>query len=163
MLASLLEAKLVRRIGVSNVNLRQLNEAMELAFVAAVEIALGPFAETSAAAGRRRAVHAAGVEVLAHSPLGGPEKAPKLSRDPSLARVASRHGVTAQRVALQAIADLHPLVVPVAGARRPETVRAVCRNGAPGRGRPRGARATIRVEANPPPGSRSCRSDRGRA
>jgi predicted kinase len=31
--------------------------------------------------------------------------------------------VTAQRVTLAAIADLHPLVVPIAGARRPESVR----------------------------------------
>jgi aryl-alcohol dehydrogenase-like predicted oxidoreductase/predicted kinase len=123
-LAQLLEAGLVRRIGLSNVNRRQLDDALALARVGAVEIALGPFAETALRGGVVARCIEAGVEVLAHSPLGGPTRAAKLSRDPALAQIASRHGVTEQRIALAAIADLHPSVIPVAGARRPETVRA---------------------------------------
>jgi aryl-alcohol dehydrogenase-like predicted oxidoreductase/predicted kinase len=123
-LAQLLEAGLVRRIGLSNVNLRQLDEALALAPVAAVQLALGPFADTALRGGVVARCIEAGLEVLAHSPLGGPARAAKLSRDPDLAQIASRHGVTAQRVVLAALVDLHPSVVPVAGARRPETVRA---------------------------------------
>lgn len=123
-LASLLEAGLVRRIGLSNVNRRQLDEALALAPIAAVELALGPFADTALRGGVVARCIEAGVEVLAHSPLGGPDRASRLSRDRSLAQIARRHGVTAARVALAAIADLHPSVVPVVGARRPETVRA---------------------------------------
>jgi aryl-alcohol dehydrogenase-like predicted oxidoreductase len=123
-LAQLREAGLVRRIGLSNVNRRQLDEALALAPVAAVQLALGPFAEAGLRGGVVARCIESGVEVLAHSPLGGPARAPRLSRDPDLARIALRHGVTAQRVALAAVADLHPSVVPVAGARRPETVRA---------------------------------------
>jgi diketogulonate reductase-like aldo/keto reductase/predicted kinase len=121
-LARLLEAGLVRRIGLSNVNRRQLDEALALAPVAAVQIALGPFAETALRGGVVARCIEAGVEVLAHSPLGGPTRAAKLSRDRDLAHIASRHGVTAQRVVLAAVADLHPSIVPVAGARRPETI-----------------------------------------
>jgi aryl-alcohol dehydrogenase-like predicted oxidoreductase/predicted kinase len=123
-LARLLEAGLVRRIGLSNVNRRQLDEALALAPVAAVEIALGPFAETALRGGVVARCIEAGVVVLAHSPLGGPARAAKLSREPDFAQIALRHGVTPQRIALAAVADLHPSVVPVAGARRPETVLA---------------------------------------
>jgi aryl-alcohol dehydrogenase-like predicted oxidoreductase len=123
-LASLLDAGLVRRIGVSNVNLRQLDEALSLAPLAAVEIALGPFAEGPLRGGLVARCIEAGVAVYAHSPLGGTARAPKLARDETLARIATRHGVTPQRVALAALADLHPLVIPVAGARRPESARA---------------------------------------
>jgi aryl-alcohol dehydrogenase-like predicted oxidoreductase/predicted kinase len=122
-LAQLLEAGLVRRIGLSNVNRHQLDEALALAPVAAIEVAIGPFAETALRGGVVARCIEAGVEVLAHSPLGGPDRSTKLSRDKDLARIALRHGATAQRIALAAVADLHPLVVPVAGARRPETVR----------------------------------------
>jgi aryl-alcohol dehydrogenase-like predicted oxidoreductase/predicted kinase len=123
-LAQLLEAGLVRRIGLSNVNRRQLDEALSLAPIAAVQLALGPFAETALRGGVVARCIESGVEVLAHSPLGGPARAAKLSRDPDLQQIALRHGVTAQRIALAAVADLHPSVIPVAGARRPETVRA---------------------------------------
>jgi aryl-alcohol dehydrogenase-like predicted oxidoreductase len=123
-LASLVEARLVRRVGVSNVNRRQLDEALELAPIAAVEIALSPFAENALRGGVVARCIEAGIDVLVHSPLGGPDRAAKLSRDACLAAIASRHGVTAQRVALAAVADLHPRIVPIAGARRPESVRA---------------------------------------
>ncbi|HEY2510926.1 MAG TPA: aldo/keto reductase [Polyangiaceae bacterium] len=123
-LASLLEAGLVGRIGLSNVNRRQLDEALRLAPLTAVEVALGPFAETALRGGVVARCIEAGPDVLAHSPLGGPVRAAKLSRDPVLARVASRHGVTPQRVVLAALADLHPRITPIAGARRPESVRA---------------------------------------
>lgn len=42
-LARLADERLVRRVGLSNVNRRQLDEALELAPVAAVEVALSPF------------------------------------------------------------------------------------------------------------------------
>jgi aryl-alcohol dehydrogenase-like predicted oxidoreductase/predicted kinase len=123
-LAQLLEAGLVRSIGVCNVSRRQLDEALELAPIAAVQVALGPFADVALRGGVVRRCVDLGIEVLAHSPLGGPGRAAKLARDRTLAAVAARHGVTPQRVALAAIADLHPSVLPVAGARRPETVDA---------------------------------------
>jgi predicted kinase len=129
-LAQLLNAGLVRRVGLSNVNRRQLDEALALAPVAAVELALGPFADTALRGGVVARCIQSGVEVLAHSPLGGPARAAKLSRDADLARIASRHGVTAQRIVLAALAELHPSIIPIVGARRPETVQA-CVTAAP--------------------------------
>jgi aryl-alcohol dehydrogenase-like predicted oxidoreductase/predicted kinase len=123
-LAQLVEAGLVRRVGLSNVSRRQLDEALELAPIAAVEVALGPFADGALRGGVVRRCIDLGIEVLAHSPLGGPARAAKLARDRALAAIAERHGVTPQRIALAAIADLHPAVLPIAGASRPETVAA---------------------------------------
>lgn len=123
-LAQLVEAGLVRRVGLSNVSRRQLDEALDLAPIAAVEIALGPFADTALRGGVVRRCIDLGIEVLAHSPLGGPGRAAKLARDRTLVAIAERHGVTPQRIALAALADLHATVLPIAGASRPETVAA---------------------------------------
>ncbi len=46
-LARLVDEVLVRRIGIANVNRRQLDEALELAPVAAVQVALSPYEDRS--------------------------------------------------------------------------------------------------------------------
>jgi aryl-alcohol dehydrogenase-like predicted oxidoreductase len=123
-LRRLVDAGLVRHVGLSNVTRRQLDEAVAVAPIAAVQVALGPFSDGPLRGGLVARCIELGIEVLAHSPLGGPSRAPKLRSDEDLLAIASRHGVTAQRVALAAIADIDPSVLPVAGARRPETLRA---------------------------------------
>ncbi len=124
-LARLLDEGKVRRIGVCNVTRRQLDEALTLAPIAAVQIALGPFAEGALRGGVVARCIELGIEVLAHSPLGGPAKAARLTRQKELCAIAERHSVTPQRVALAAIAGIHSAVVPVVGARRPETIKDV--------------------------------------
>jgi aryl-alcohol dehydrogenase-like predicted oxidoreductase/predicted kinase len=123
-LGALLEAGHVRRVGLSNVTRRQLDEALAIAPIAAVQIAWSPFAEEALRGGVVARCIERGLEVLAHSPLGGPERAGRLGEHAELASIAARHGVTPQRVALEALADVHPLVVPVVGARRPSSVAA---------------------------------------
>jgi aryl-alcohol dehydrogenase-like predicted oxidoreductase/predicted kinase len=123
-LAQLVHAGLVRRVGLSSVNRRRLDEALTVAPIAAVEIALGPFADEALRGGVVARCIERGIEVLAHSPLGGPERAARLARHPELAGPATRLGVSPQRVVLEALCELHPTIVPVVGARRPETVAA---------------------------------------
>jgi NADPH-dependent 2,4-dienoyl-CoA reductase/sulfur reductase-like enzyme/aryl-alcohol dehydrogenase-like predicted oxidoreductase/nitrite reductase/ring-hydroxylating ferredoxin subunit len=127
-LAQLLEAGLVRAIGLSNVNRAQLDIALGIAPISAVEVAFGPFADAALRGGVVGRCLELGIEVLVHSPLGSPVRARRLDRQPALRSIAARHGVTAQRAALAAIADLHPSIVPVVGARRPETVQACARD-----------------------------------
>jgi aryl-alcohol dehydrogenase-like predicted oxidoreductase/predicted kinase len=123
-LAQIVEAGLVRRVGVSNVTRGQLDAALSIAPISAVQVAFGPFADAALRGGVVGRCLELGIEVLAHSPLGGPTRAPRLDRDPVLRSIAARHGITPQRAALAAIGDLHATLVPVVGARRPETVRA---------------------------------------
>jgi predicted kinase len=60
---------------------------------------------------------------MVHSPFGGPKLAAKVSRDARVKAVSERHGVSPHAAALAILLDMHPLVVPVPGATRPETVR----------------------------------------
>ncbi|HET8953644.1 MAG TPA: aldo/keto reductase, partial [Solirubrobacteraceae bacterium] len=83
-LARLADKGLVRRIGVSNVNRTQLDEALELAPVAAVEVALSPFDDRALRGGVVERCAERGLAVIAHSPLGGPRRAARLARHPVL-------------------------------------------------------------------------------
>jgi aryl-alcohol dehydrogenase-like predicted oxidoreductase/predicted kinase len=114
---------LVRRVGISNVNRRLLDEALELAPIAAVQVALSPFDVGALRGGvvARRAE--AGIAVIAHSPLGGPRRAGRLARNEALVEVAKTHGATPAEVALAWLLALSPEVVAIPGARRPETAR----------------------------------------
>ena len=88
-LARLVDDGLVRRVGVANVNRRQLDEALELradrggAGRAHPSSTTARYAEASSSA-----ASSAGSRVIAHSPLGGPRRAGSLARQQALADVA---------------------------------------------------------------------------
>jgi aryl-alcohol dehydrogenase-like predicted oxidoreductase/predicted kinase len=126
-LARLAEEGLVRRVGVANVNRDQLDEALELAPIAAVSVALGPLDDRALRGGVVERCAEAGVAVIAHAPLGGPRRASGLARRPELAAIAEARGLTAAEVALAWLLDLSPLLVPIPGARRPQTARSAAR------------------------------------
>ena len=126
-LARLADEGLVRRVGVANVNRDQLDEALTLAPIAAVSVALSPLDDRALRGGVVERCAEAGIAVIAHAPLGGPRRAPALARRPELAAIAEARGLTAAEVALAWLLDLAPLVVPIPGARRPGTARSAAR------------------------------------
>ena len=67
-LARLLDQRLVERVGVSNVNRRQLDEAIELAPIAAVEVALSVDDDRAIRGGIVERCAELGIAVIAHSP-----------------------------------------------------------------------------------------------
>ena len=73
-LARLVDDGLVRRIGLANVNRRQLDEALEQAPVAAVQVALSPFDDHALRGGIVDRCTEEGIALIAHSPLGGPAR-----------------------------------------------------------------------------------------
>ena len=79
-LGRLLDEGLVRRVGLSNVNRRQLDEAIELVPIAAVEVALSPHDDRALRGGIVERCAELGIAVIAHSPLGGPRRAGRLGR-----------------------------------------------------------------------------------
>src|SRR2546428_4336342 len=81
-LARLLDEGLVRRVGVSNVNRTQLDEALELAPIAAVEVALSPYDDRAVRGGLVERCEETGLTLIAHSPLGGPRRAGRLAPPP---------------------------------------------------------------------------------
>jgi aryl-alcohol dehydrogenase-like predicted oxidoreductase len=126
-LARLVDEGLVARVGVANVNRVQLDEALELAPVAAVEVALSPFDDRALRGGVVERCAGLGIAVVAHSPLGGPRRAGTLARRAPLAEVAEAHGASPAQVALAWLLSLSPAVVAIPGARRPETARSAAR------------------------------------
>ena len=126
-LARLVDEGLVRRVGLSNVNRHQLDEALELAPVSAVQVALSPYDDRALRGGVVERCAELGIAVIAHSPLGGPKRAGRLARNEGLAAVAQARGATAHEVALGWLLGLSPAVVAIPGARRPETARSAAR------------------------------------
>jgi aryl-alcohol dehydrogenase-like predicted oxidoreductase/predicted kinase len=126
-LARIRDEQLVRHVGLANVNRRQLDEALELVPVAAVEVALSVFDDRAIRGGVVARCADAGIAVVAHSPLGGPGRAARVARQPALAEVARASGATCPEVALAWLLDLAPVVVAIPGARRPETARSAAR------------------------------------
>jgi aryl-alcohol dehydrogenase-like predicted oxidoreductase/adenylate kinase family enzyme len=122
-LARLLDEGLVARIGLSNVNRAQLDEALELAPISVVEVALGVFDDRALRGGVVGRCAELGIAVIAHSPLGGPKRAGGIARLSALAEVGAARGATAAEVALGWLLDLSPVIVAIPGARRPETAR----------------------------------------
>lgn len=156
-LARLVDEGVVRRVGLSNVNRAQLDEALELAPVAAVEMALSLFDDRALRGGIVERCTKLGIAVIAHSPLGGTRRAVRLARHQPLAEIAQAHGATPAEVALGWLLELSPCVVAIPGAQRPQTARSAARAasvrltaeeraalarafGSPGPARPRPAR-----------------------
>ena len=74
-LGRLLDERLVGHIGLSNVNRAQLDEALELVPITAVEVGLGPLDDRPLRGGIVERCEQLGIAVIAHSPLGGPRRA----------------------------------------------------------------------------------------
>jgi aryl-alcohol dehydrogenase-like predicted oxidoreductase/predicted kinase len=126
-LARLADEGLVRHVGLSNVNRLQLDEALELAPIAAVQVALSPYDDQALRGGVVDRCAEKGIAVIAHSPLGGPRRAGRLARRQELVEVADARGGTPWEVALAWLLRLSPTVVAIPGARRPETARSAAR------------------------------------
>lgn len=113
-LAKLADEGLVRRVGVCNVNSAQLEEALAFAPVAAVQVALSARDERAWRSGLVERCLEVGAALIAHSPLGGPRRARRLSEQQA-------------EIELARLLALAPNVVVIPGATRPETVRSAAR------------------------------------
>ena len=126
-LVRLLDDGLVRNIGVANVNRAQLDEALGLAPIAAVQVGLSVVDERALRGGVVERCAARGVTLIAHSPLGGPRRVAAVLRNRTLTTIAGARGATAAEVALGWVLGVSPAVVATPGARRPETARSAAR------------------------------------
>ena len=96
-LARLVDDRLVARVGVANVTRGQLDEALALAPVSAVQVALSLFDDRALRGGVVDRCAEAGVTLIAHSPLGGPRRAKRLDRNQALSEIARSCDATAGR------------------------------------------------------------------
>ncbi len=114
------EGKVVM-VGLSNVSVAQIDSARRLVEIASVQNEFSPRVRSSL--GELQHCARLGVAFLPWSPLGGAGGAADLGRrHPAFAEVAAARGVSPQRVTLAWELAQAPVVVPIPGARRAETI-----------------------------------------
>jgi aryl-alcohol dehydrogenase-like predicted oxidoreductase len=120
-LAELRAAGKVRMVGLSNVRVDQIEQARRIVEVASVQNEFSPRFRRSEGELAYCAAHR--IAFLPWSPLGGIGRGGLLGqRHAAFAEVAGRHGVSPQRVALAWELAKAPVVIPIPGARRPESI-----------------------------------------
>jgi aryl-alcohol dehydrogenase-like predicted oxidoreductase len=123
-LGELLDAGKIRMAGVSNANPDQIREAREVlgGRLVSVQNQFSPAFRSSEV--ELRLCDELGLAFLPWSPLGGISNAAELgSRHAAFAEVAAARGVSPQQVTLAWELALSPVVVPIPGSTRPETIR----------------------------------------
>jgi aryl-alcohol dehydrogenase-like predicted oxidoreductase/histidinol phosphatase-like enzyme/predicted kinase len=126
-LAALQADGLVERLGLCNVTVGQIEQARRVVAIDAVQVELSVRHDAAVAGGVVQYCLANGIPILAYRPLGGPQGRDRVAADPVLNRVAERHDATACEIALAWLADLSPLIVPLAGASRLPHVQSIAR------------------------------------
>ena len=126
-LAALQRDGLVEQVGLSNVSLGELREALDIAPIASVQVELSPWEDGALRGGLVEECAARGILVLAHRPLGGADNQRRLQKDPVLSEVAERHGASPAEVVLAWLRSLSEVIVPLPGPTRPETARTLGR------------------------------------
>jgi aryl-alcohol dehydrogenase-like predicted oxidoreductase len=120
-LAELKAAGKVRLVGLSNVRVDQITQALELVEVASVQNEFSPRFRRSE--GELAFCAARRIAFLPWSPLGGIGRGRSVGqRHRAFAEVAEAHGVSAQQVVLAWELAKAPVVIPIPGASRPESI-----------------------------------------
>ena len=113
----------IRWIGLSNVDHQQLEEAIAIAEIVSVQNQLALNFTSPLTKGEVQAATDRGIAFLPWSPLGGMGRADETSEGVAEVReIASARAVSAQQVVLAWLLHLGPTVIPIPGARRPETI-----------------------------------------
>jgi aryl-alcohol dehydrogenase-like predicted oxidoreductase len=123
-LRDLLDEGKIRMAGVSNADPDQIREANEILAgrLVSVQNQFSPAYRDSEA--ELRLCDVLGIAFLPWSPLGGIPSAGDLGSEHSaFARIAEAHGVSPQQVALAWMLAKSPVVIPIPGSSRPETIR----------------------------------------
>jgi aryl-alcohol dehydrogenase-like predicted oxidoreductase len=119
--AELRDAGKVRLVGVSNVDIDQLEEASTIVPIASVQNQFSPAFRSSV--DELAWCASRGIAFLPWSPLGGMSGAAGLADCfPAFADVAANHGVSPQQVALAWELAQADVVIPIPGASRPATI-----------------------------------------
>ena len=120
----LLDEGVIELAGISNANVAQIDEANEIlgGRLVSVQNQFSPAFRSSL--GELEHCAALRIAFLPWSPLGGIARAGAVGeRHDAFQRVADAHGVSPQQVALAWELALAPVVIPIPGASRPESIR----------------------------------------
>jgi len=116
------ESGLIRWIGVSNFSLPQLREAREVVDVVSLQNEYSPWHREPEENGLLTYCEDQDITFFPHRPLGGRNRATKLHELDGVGAVAEEHGVSTQRVVLAWHRARSPVIVPIPGVSRVESV-----------------------------------------
>ena len=113
----------IRWVGISNANVEQIELTRGIVDLVAVQNQLSLEYPSPLGKGEVELCERHGIAFLPWSPLGGISKASEAAEahDPVRA-AADAHGVSPQQVALAWLLSLSPVVIPIPGASRPESI-----------------------------------------
>lgn len=112
----------IRHAGLSNVSVAEIEQARRIVNVVSVQNRFNPFDGERPLYGVVAHCHAEGIAYLPHSPMGGHHGHARVGGHALLRRIAEAHGVTAYQVILAWLLALSPVVIPIPGASREESV-----------------------------------------
>lgn len=121
-LAQLQSEGLVQHLGLCNVSPAEVRQAQRHFAVVSVQNELNVLTRGSAEEGMLELTRQLGIPFLAHRPLGGYAKVEKLDKNRVLNPIATRHACSPREIGLAAVLAAAPHVVPLVGARRPESL-----------------------------------------
>jgi aryl-alcohol dehydrogenase-like predicted oxidoreductase len=119
----LLDEGVIELAGISNANIAQIDEANEILGGRLVSVQNQFSPAFGSSLGELEHCAALGIAFLPWSPLGGIRRAGDVGRNHSVFQdVADAHGVSPQQVALAWELAIAPVVIPIPGASRPESI-----------------------------------------
>jgi aryl-alcohol dehydrogenase-like predicted oxidoreductase len=121
-LARLRDEGKVRHVGLSNVSISQIEAARRIVPIAAVENRWNPEDRSPERDGVLDYCAREGIAFLAYSPFGGSRGAPVLGTRGRLAEEARKRRLSPYRLVLAWMLATSPAVIPIVGARRPESI-----------------------------------------
>jgi aryl-alcohol dehydrogenase-like predicted oxidoreductase len=128
-LARLRQEGKIAHVGLSNVSVRQIDEAQAIVPIVSVQNRWSPFSALAGQADRSPESDGVlghctqhGIAFLPYSPFGGASGAKKLDRHGGFGREAERRGMSPHRLVLAWMLAKSPCVLPIPGARRVETI-----------------------------------------
>lgn len=125
-LAALRDAGAIHGVGLCNVTVSQMREALSIVPILSVQVSLSPLDDENFRNGVAEFCRDNGIRLLAHRPLGG-DRIRRIERDELLLRIAGRHDATPPDVVLAWLMGFGDGVVPLPGATRVDTARALSR------------------------------------
>lgn len=121
-LADLRRQGKVRHVGLSNVSVQEIAQARRIVPIASVQNRYNLMARQAETDGIVDYCTKNGIAFIAYSPFGGSRLAPTLGTLGQLAALAKRRRVSPYRLAIAWLLAKSPNVIPIPGARRPESI-----------------------------------------
>jgi aryl-alcohol dehydrogenase-like predicted oxidoreductase len=121
-LADLRTAGKVAHVGLSNVTVRQIEQAEAIVPIVSVQNRCNAHDVRAFHDGVMAYCQERGIAFLPYSPVGGGRGVGRLKDDPVLTRIGAPYGATAPQVALAWLLAKCPVAIPIPGASRPESI-----------------------------------------